>query len=31
LVNGSGIYGIHKDENKKEYLKENEKYNTRLS
>jgi hypothetical protein len=26
LVDGSGIYGIHKDENKK-----NEKYNIRLS
>jgi hypothetical protein len=31
LVDGSGIYGIHKDENKKEISKmENEKYNTRL-
>jgi hypothetical protein len=32
LVDGSGIYGIHKNENKKEISKnENEKYNTRLS
>jgi hypothetical protein len=32
LVDGSGIYGLHKDENKKEISKkENEKYNTRLS
>jgi hypothetical protein len=32
LVDGSGIYGIHMDENKKEISKkENEKYNTRLS
>jgi hypothetical protein len=32
LVDGSGIYGIHKNENKKEISKmKNEKYNTRLS
>jgi hypothetical protein len=37
LVDGSGIYGIHKDENKKEISKKkiskkkNDKYNTRLS
>jgi hypothetical protein len=32
LVDGSGIYGIHKDENKNKISKkENKNYNTRLS
>jgi hypothetical protein len=31
LVDGWCVGGIHKDKNKKEYLKENKKYNTRLS
>jgi hypothetical protein len=30
LVDGSEIYGIHKDEKKEISKKENEKYNTRL-